>query len=63
MRSRGRRLILNLRYGKEVVAMTDHVFQQDAEEDIRTLKNLRNFVAAFAAFSLILALGVAIFAP
>ena len=36
---------------------------QDTEEDIRTLRNLRNFVLLFAGFSLCLALGVALFAP
>ena len=43
--------------------MTHHMLQQDTEADIRALKNLRNFVAAFAAFALVLAVGVAIFAP
>lgn len=43
--------------------MTHHLRAADTEEDIRALKNLRNFVAIFAAFSLLLALGVTIFAP
>jgi hypothetical protein len=36
---------------------------RDTEEDIRTLKNLRNFILLFAGFSLCLALGVAFFTP
>ena len=40
-----------------------HLAAEDTEADIRALKNLRNFVGMFAVFSLILALGVTIFAP
>ena len=43
--------------------MTHHMTAEDTDADIRTLKNLRNFVGMFAVFSLLLALGVTIFAP
>ena len=43
--------------------MTQHFMTQDTQEDIRTMKNLRNFVGLFMAFSVLLAVGVTLFAP
>lgn len=43
--------------------MTQHFAPRDTEEDIRTFRNLRNFIGLFAAFALCLAIGVTIFAP
>ena len=43
--------------------MTQHVLAEHMEEDVTTMKNLRNFVSAFVAFAVVLAVGVAIFAP
>jgi hypothetical protein len=43
--------------------MTQHAMLQDSQEDIRTMKSLRNFIGLFVAFAVALALGVAIFAP
>ena len=43
--------------------MTQHILAEDTLEDIRTMKNLRNFVLCFVGFATLLALGVAVFAP
>ena len=43
--------------------MTQHILAEDTEQDIQTMKNLRNFVLCFMGFAVILAVGVAIFAP
>lgn len=43
--------------------MTQHIVAEDVQDDIRTFKHLRNFIAFFAAFAVCLAIGVAIFAP
>ena len=43
--------------------MTQHVMMQDTQEDIRTMKNLRNFIGLFVVLSGLLALGVTVFAP
>ena len=43
--------------------MTQHILAQDTQEDITTMKNLRNFVSAFVVFAVVLAIGVTIFAP
>ena len=43
--------------------MTQHAVMQDTQADIQTMKNLRNFIGLFVAFAVVLAVGVAIFAP
>ena len=43
--------------------MTQHILAEDTEQDIRTMKNLRNFVLGFLGFAILLALGVAFLAP
>ncbi len=43
--------------------MTQHILQQDEQADIKALKNLAIFIGGFAVASLLLALGVTIFAP
>ena len=43
--------------------MTQHLRMEDTQEDIRTFKHLGLFVGLFAAFAVMLALGVTIFAP
>jgi hypothetical protein len=43
--------------------MTQHYLAADTEEDIQTMKSLRNFVLCFMGFAVVLALGVAFFAP
>ena len=43
--------------------MTQHALMQDTQEDIRTMKNLRNFIGLFVAFAVLMAVGVAVFAP
>ena len=43
--------------------MTRHLLAEDTEQDIRTMKSLRNLVLGFVGFTLVLALGVAFFAP
>ena len=43
--------------------MTQHATLHDAQEDIRAMKNLRNFVGMFVVFAIVLAVGVAVFAP
>ncbi|MEP5764668.1 MAG: hypothetical protein ABJ308_08735 [Halieaceae bacterium] len=43
--------------------MTEHALMQDTQEDIDTMRNLRNFVGLFIGFSVFMALGVAFFAP
>jgi len=43
--------------------MTQHAMVEDTQEDIDTMRNLRNFVGLFIAFSALMALGVAFFAP
>lgn len=43
--------------------MTQHLTVEDTQEDIRAMKNLRNFVGLFAVFAFLLAVGVTIFAP
>jgi len=43
--------------------VTQHVLAEQTEEDIHTLKNLRNFIGGFIIVTICLALGVSIFAP
>jgi hypothetical protein len=43
--------------------MTDHPLTDQLLEDQATLRSLRNFVLGFAAFTLLLAVGVTVFAP
>jgi hypothetical protein len=43
--------------------MTQHILEADTQQDIETMKSLRNFVLCFAGFAAVLAVGVAIFAP
>ena len=43
--------------------MTQHILAEHTEEDARTMRNLRNFVLCFMGFAVVLALGVATFAP
>ena len=43
--------------------MTQHLRMEDTREDIRTFKHLGMFISVFAAFAVVLALGVTIFAP
>jgi hypothetical protein len=43
--------------------VTQHILAEDTEQDIQTMKSLRNFVLAFVGFAIVLALGVAFFAP
>ena len=43
--------------------MTQHLMMQDTQEDIDTMKNLRNFIGLFVAFVIVMAVGVALFAP
>jgi hypothetical protein len=43
--------------------VTQHYLAEDTEQDIHTMKSLRNFILGFAGFALLLALGVGFFAP
>lgn len=43
--------------------MTEHVMPEDFEEDQRVMRSLGKFVGAFAVFTALLAIGVALFAP
>ena len=43
--------------------MTQHYLAEDTEQDIQTMKSLRNFVLGFAGLAVLLALGVAFFTP
>lgn len=43
--------------------MTQHVLAEHTEEDTQTMRSLRRFVGMFVVFSLLLGMGVAIFAP
>jgi hypothetical protein len=43
--------------------MTQHVLTEQTQDDEHTLRSLGRFVGLFAAFSILLALGVAFFAP
>jgi hypothetical protein len=43
--------------------MTQHIAVHDTEEDLRIMKNLRNFIGFFAVFAALLALAVTLFAP
>jgi hypothetical protein len=43
--------------------VTEHMFAEQAQEDTETMRSLGRFVGLFAAFTLLLALGVAFFAP
>ena len=43
--------------------MTQHILETDTQQDIETMKNLRNFVLGFIALAVVLAVGVATFAP
>ncbi len=43
--------------------MTEHLLAEHTEEDFHTMRSLRRFVGLFMVFSLLLGVGVAIFAP
>jgi hypothetical protein len=43
--------------------MTQHIMAEDTEQDIRTMKNLRNFILGFVGVAILLAVGVGVFAP
>ena len=43
--------------------MTEHILAADTQQDIETMKGLRNFVLCFVGMSIALAVAVAIFAP
>jgi hypothetical protein len=36
---------------------------EDTEQDIQTMKSLRNFILGFVGLAVLLAVGVAVFAP
>ena len=43
--------------------MTQHVLVEDTEDDIRTMRRLRNLILLFAASAVALAIGVTVLAP
>ena len=43
--------------------MTQHILSEDTQEDVNTMRNLRRFIGVFVVFSVLMAVGVAIFAP
>jgi hypothetical protein len=43
--------------------MTTHLLVEDTEEDIRTMRRLRNFVAGFMLLAFAMAVAVGVLAP
>jgi hypothetical protein len=43
--------------------MTEHILAEHEQEDSHTMRSLGRFIALFATFSILLAVGVSIFAP
>jgi hypothetical protein len=55
--------IVNLKHHYGGTIVTQHILAEHTEEDITTMRNLRNFVGGFMLFSIVMALGVVIFTP
>ena len=43
--------------------MTEHILAEHKQEDSHTMRSLGRFIGLFALFSILLAVGVSIFAP